>query len=929
MGYDKEDVRGNATGRWTEILTHFGLPAEALDGRHQPCPKCGGTDRWRVFDDFDEKGGAICNVCLQNAGDGFQVAAWWTGKKFADVVNEIGEFLGMKPEEKKKDVKKEKKKKKDDAPKKLEVELKPWNQTLIPLFLNNNQGITERGLQLSGVVFGKCFGKTALLFKAFGEDLQTISGYVAMNAVSKTIVGDKRKLCVTGTRCGLVGEDSIRLIAAGGIVETIWKVEGPTDMAALISIIPEEEWGKHVVITASNGAGSIPDGGPKFLTRAQGVCIIGDQDRAGRDGATEWAEQIIDAGGKVRVIELPYELTDNHGKDLRDFIVEHGPLAWGKLQELAEASRICTSKKHLSNRTISVSGGEFVRLPAKYQDVLDTLGLDVLCEDEAGIYLYSTKTKKTDRISSDTAKLSHQNLIRIVGIDGDSSIGDGEEQVSMKSVRNSIALAASGRRVNDAHGAMRGIGCYKSKDEDGDCVVLCNGSFLSVLNAHGVWRKVERPRYGNMIFKFDSTNWYDHDRIGLLIDRARTDKSWVAFQWDNLESFIDRWTWKRQDIDPVILTSVVGATYVQDLWYWRPQVSITGQSTAGKSSFCKFIFGDKEKPEDLGVFGRLTLKGSMSSAAGIRQAVAGKSMAVCLDEFDSLDQREKMNVIKMLRTAGPGDKIFKGTSGHKAVEFGLRIICWVAGIVVGLDQEMDANRFLTFEMQKPTKEKRARWKVPTPEECESLFNAFLAISVAYGVEASQAAMVMHQKIETTVHTRMIQGLACGACLRSISCGDTVEGATQYLQQLVNAVAPQEEENGLQSQHIEMLETIMNTTIPTGYQMQLSVAEIVSDSADYVDGNAEQYRQLRTQLGIGINKVRGVKCLAVNPKLVSKKINESPKEISQQLGRIPGAANALVKSANGIVHRAVCIPWDFIVDQFYSAPSEGGEEPQKF
>jgi hypothetical protein len=906
----------------------MGLPGEALDGRHQPCPKCGGTDRWRVFEDFDEKGGAICNQCLPNAGDGFEVAAWWTGKKFAEVVNEVGEFLGMKPEEKKtkeKKTTKAKKDKKDDAPKELEVELKPWRQGLIPFFLKNNPGITERGLRLAGTEFGKCYGANALLFKAFGEDLKTISGYVAMSVMDKCIVGNKRKLCVRNTKNGLIGEDSIRLLSAGGIVETVWKVEGPTDLAALISIIPEEEWGKHVVITASNGADAIPAGAPEFLaSHAEGVCVIADRDDAGERGAEKWANAIIDRGGRVRMVELPAD----SGKDVRDFIVTHGPLAWGKLQEIAESSRVCTSKKHLKIKVPSIACSESVRLPGKYQDTLDLLGLDVLCEDEAGIYLYSIKTKKTDKISSDTAKLSHQNLIRIVGMDADSNIGDDDAQVSLKQVRNSIALAASGRRVNDAHAAMRGIGCYKSKDEDGDCIVLCNGSFLSVLNAHGVWRKVERPRYGNMIFKFDSTNWYDHDRIGLLIDRARTDKSWVAFQWDNLESFIDRWTWKRQEIDPVILTSVVGATYIQDLWYWRPQVSITGQSTAGKSSLCKFIFGDKEKPEDFGVFGKLTLKGSMSSAAGIRQAVSGKSMAVCLDEFDSLGQREKMDVIKMLRTAGPGDKIFKGTAGHKAVEFGLRIICWVAGIVVGLDQEMDANRFLTFEMQKPTKEKRDRWRVPTPEECESLFNAFLAISVAYGVEASQAAMTMHQKIETTVHTRMIQGLACGACLRSISCGDTVEGATQYLQHLVNAVAPQEEENGLQSQHLEMLETIMDTTIPTGYQMQLSVAEIVSETADYVDGNAEQYRQLRTQLGIGINKVHGVKCLTVNPKLVSKKINESPKEIAQQLSRIPGAVNAVVKSTNGITRRSVCIPWEFIVDRFYSA-TEAPEEQQKF
>ena len=44
-------IKAAATGRWVEILTSLGgVAAKLLDGRHHPCPKCGGKDRFRMID---------------------------------------------------------------------------------------------------------------------------------------------------------------------------------------------------------------------------------------------------------------------------------------------------------------------------------------------------------------------------------------------------------------------------------------------------------------------------------------------------------------------------------------------------------------------------------------------------------------------------------------------------------------------------------------------------------------------------------------------------------------------------------------------------------------------------------------------------------------------------------------------------------------
>ena len=50
-GIDVEALKGQAAGRWREMLSTLGgVSADVLDGKNHPCPKCGGTDRFRMID---------------------------------------------------------------------------------------------------------------------------------------------------------------------------------------------------------------------------------------------------------------------------------------------------------------------------------------------------------------------------------------------------------------------------------------------------------------------------------------------------------------------------------------------------------------------------------------------------------------------------------------------------------------------------------------------------------------------------------------------------------------------------------------------------------------------------------------------------------------------------------------------------------------
>lgn len=95
--YDIEFVKSAARGRWPEIISTIArIDAETLDGKHHPCPRCGGTDRFRMID--ADAGALLCNQCFtSNNGDGFQAIQWANGIKFAEALQLVADHLGIEP----------------------------------------------------------------------------------------------------------------------------------------------------------------------------------------------------------------------------------------------------------------------------------------------------------------------------------------------------------------------------------------------------------------------------------------------------------------------------------------------------------------------------------------------------------------------------------------------------------------------------------------------------------------------------------------------------------------------------------------------------------------------------------------------------------------------------------------------------------------
>ena len=91
---DASEVKAALQGRWVELFTHHGIPADCLDGRHHPCPRCGGRDRFRVLD--AERGSLFCNQCFRKGGgDGLAALQWWLGCDFRESLRVAAEFAGL------------------------------------------------------------------------------------------------------------------------------------------------------------------------------------------------------------------------------------------------------------------------------------------------------------------------------------------------------------------------------------------------------------------------------------------------------------------------------------------------------------------------------------------------------------------------------------------------------------------------------------------------------------------------------------------------------------------------------------------------------------------------------------------------------------------------------------------------------------------
>ena len=100
MNHQWRDIEPKMIGMWQDALSHMtDINNKCFSGKHQSCPSCGGSDRFRFDNNRHAKGdgGAICSQC--GSGNGIYWLQKLTGWNFSDAVNALGNFLGAVPAE--------------------------------------------------------------------------------------------------------------------------------------------------------------------------------------------------------------------------------------------------------------------------------------------------------------------------------------------------------------------------------------------------------------------------------------------------------------------------------------------------------------------------------------------------------------------------------------------------------------------------------------------------------------------------------------------------------------------------------------------------------------------------------------------------------------------------------------------------------------
>ena len=85
------EITTQAVGKWQSIFSSLGI--DVGNGKHCPCPVCGGKDRFR-FDNKDGRGTYICNQC--GSGDGLELIKNYYDCDAKEASNKVAEYLNLR-----------------------------------------------------------------------------------------------------------------------------------------------------------------------------------------------------------------------------------------------------------------------------------------------------------------------------------------------------------------------------------------------------------------------------------------------------------------------------------------------------------------------------------------------------------------------------------------------------------------------------------------------------------------------------------------------------------------------------------------------------------------------------------------------------------------------------------------------------------------
>lgn len=670
-------------------------------------------------------------------------------------------------------------------------------------------------------------------------------------------------------------------------IEVVWKVEGLSDMLALHAAITAAGLqGKHVVFSNSQGTLETVKAAWADIFKDRTVYVVHDADQPGEAGSKKWASALAGKAARIKRVQLPYEIQDSHGEDLRDYL-HRDKHSFSELLAIAEATPdfdiatvtpepapsaqsstplldnvpIAEDPDHGDNpppaaqargRTISTENRRIWTTWSEFkagicdtkvmednrsaEEALNAIGVSVIGENSDGsVSVFSQFLRKVRTIDSD--RITHRKLVQLCGSIVHQYVHTGAEKMenmwNLDDIR--MALSTMGGLLNLDEDASMGAGIWMTPKGR---VVLVNGDHAAILTDDHKLIPQFNPRVDDGLLDFRSkrNDWVDFEEMEVLLEKAG-DLAWCRDRLATCQEILVKWNWKNKQ-DSLLCALLIPCTYIQTLWRWRPEVALAGPTACGKSTLFSTLTD---------MFGKLGLPLNKPTEAALRQRIRNRAVAVLIDEFENDKNRQAL--LEALRISGKGGEIVRGTSDHKGITFKYRHLPWTAAIESGLLKAADRNRFIMLDLAPLPPEVHGKTLIPEGEICRKLGLDLCAIALRHWKRAVALSSKLKGADIQDAHRRVVESFSVPAAMGAVIYGKSDDGAVEILQDLMHSRFGIQRQSG--GDELDLLKLILESQFPVGNGMPpMTVSDVITDASAYI-----MHNQTLERFGIGLTSGR--------------------------------------------------------------------------
>lgn len=688
-----------ADGQWPRLLIELaGLKPEQLQNRHQPCPACGGTDRYR-WDQDAGAGGWFCNQCggkdhRGGGGNGMDLLLRLTGWDFATAARRVEAHLGLPLA--------------TSTP--SPTGTGPTGSSRAdrstpgrPVRIPEQPPVDAAPPELGRATAQWCYrnAQGAQLFWVQRFDLSQ-GGRSRKAFVQRTWLAGRWHFPSRRDPFRSDWPAPRPLYRLPELEKRIWSevliTEGEKAADAAALLFPD-----LVVVSWCGGSQALQIVDWKPLAD-RAVTLWPDADAAGREAMARLAALLLELGASVAVVLPPgctpddWDLSDAPGADGWDL----ADADWSSEQAMAHLQRYRRSIQPPvpatppspapaptpaapAFRPEALASSAVAVAPAAHGGPFSCLGYDA-----DGYYYQPQSTGQVMRLSASAH--ASVNLCRLAPLPYWETLYPSKRGVNWTAAASDLFCRQAAVGIFNPDG-LRGRGVWWDR---GRCV-LHLGDRL-VVDGHP--QLITTPLASKFHYQRAAALDGSGDALPLSDEEALTVLTIAdRFRWDVPASAFLLAGW-------VTLAPICGALR------WRPHVWLTGGAGSGKSAildrYVSVLLGDM----------RLVLVGN-STEAGIRQSLRSDALPVVLDEAESnekADQQRIQSILALARVASSESQAatVKGTPAGEVSRFQVRSMFLLASIATGLKQGADRRRFAQLTLRNPAEipqmERQAHWQ---------------------------------------------------------------------------------------------------------------------------------------------------------------------------------------------------------------------------